>query len=72
MFFCRNSPTRVFEDLPQLFSKMALNFVWQMIAGKRHDYETGELLKILSLLKETNEVGHTLLTGPVSLSPLFE
>jgi len=65
-------PNNELQDLPFFLSKVTINFVWQIIAGYRHNYKDGKLLDIMSFLKTTTNEGAALMTGPAGLSPLFE
>jgi len=60
------------SDVQELFSKASVNFVWQIIAGKRYSYDDQELFTILDLHREANEIGNQLMNGAPGLSPIFE
>ena len=54
-------------DYPaQLFIKMSLNNIWQLVAGKRFDYHEAKMDKFLKILNSFNEVAIDTVSGPLA------
>ena len=66
-----NEGMKLWDNQEELFEMMALNIIWQMVAGERYNYEDEDKQEILNQLRTFIKFCGNVIAGPINAFPIL-